>query len=350
MKSKLLIVSVVFLLMACSQPEVYQRTEIEVPVKIEEITLKTIEEFEVATGTVNASVDVIVKSEIQGHYNLLVNPETSKPFAIGDRIKKDQKIIRLENSEQEFNIRIESHELNLNNAKENLTQQKMLYEKGGASLTELKNAEKSLDDAQYNYDRALMDLERFNVKSPFDGIIVDMPYYTSDLMVAANSDMFHIMDYATLKMEINLPGKLLGVVTEGQSVRVGCYMLENVKLNARITQVAPVLEPNTRTFKATLNIDNKDLLVRPGMFVQTEIITTRKENAIVIPKDIIMIRRNVKTVFVVTEGVARQRNIITGIENPEVVEVIDGLEENDFLIIEGFETLRNGSKVTISTK
>ena len=95
---------------------------------------------------------------------------------------------------------------------------------------------------------------------------------------------------------------------------------------------------------------NRDLALRPGMFVKAEIITARNENTIVIPKDIILVRRTNKTVFVIEDGVARQRTILTGLENPDEVEIIDGLYEYDYLVIEGFETLRNGTRVTITNR
>ncbi|MCH7783736.1 efflux RND transporter periplasmic adaptor subunit [candidate division KSB1 bacterium] len=143
---------------------------------------------------------------------------------------------------------------------------------------------------------------------------------------------------------------VIGNIKENQGVRVVSYMNPDVKIDAVITQVSPTLEPNTRTFKAIIQINNRDLALRPGMFVKAEIITASRENTIVIPKNIILVRRTNKTVFVIEDGVARQRTIKTGLENPDEVEVIDGLYESDYLVVEGFETLRNGSRVTISNR
>ena len=84
------------------------------------------------------------------------------------------------------------------------------------------------------------------------------------------------------------------------------------------------------------------------MFVKTEIITARSDSSIVIPKDIILSRRNYRSVFVVERGIANQRSLKTGLENPDEVEVLEGLKVNERLVVKGFETLRNGSKVKIS--
>ncbi|KPK87982.1 hypothetical protein AMJ80_11600 [bacterium SM23_31] len=332
----------------CSEPETYVRTEVEIPVKITEVTRKRIEETTIATGTVTATVDILVKSEIEGAYNLQINPRTGKKYGVGDAVMKDEVTVLLENPEQENKIRFDSQKLSLENAEENLKQQQMLYEKGGVSLSELKSAQQKLIDAQYSFQSTLMQLEQFKVKVPFDGIIASLPYYPPKFMAPANSDMFQLMDYRTLHLEVNLPGKMMGVVREGMMVRVTSYLLPDKVLPATIAHVAPVLEPNTRTFGILIEVDNSGLVLKPGMFVKAEIITQSRPNAIVIPKDIIMVRRTEKTVYVVTEGVAQQRRITTGLENQDEAEVIDGLEENEFLVIEGFETLRNGAQVTIT--
>ena len=83
------------------------------------------------------------------------------------------------------------------------------------------------------------------------------------------------------------------------------------------------------------------------MFVKTEIVVAQADSAIVIPKDIILSKRRGKTVFVVERGVAQERAIRTGLENPSEVEVVRGLRPDERLVIKGFETLQNRSKVKI---
>jgi len=333
---------------ACNNPDTRVDTSVEVPVEVEEVTFKEIEEYVVATGTVYAAKEAVMNSESQGYYRLAVNPATKKPFALGDRVKKNQIIVYLDNPEQESSIKIESNKLNLENTQRDFEKHKSLYEKGGVTLGELKNAEKSYMDAKYAYDNAKIQLDKLKIKAPFDGVIVGLPYYTQGVKVQSNSEVVHIMNFSTLMMEVNLPGKILGAVKNGQTVRVNNYEHPDRKLNGVITQVSPALDSDTRTFKASLDIANSDWLLRPGMFVKAEIITARKENVIVIPKDIVMTRRNRKTVFIVNQGYARERRIVTGLENPLEVEITEGLNKNERLVINGYETLINGSKVRIS--
>ena len=348
MKRIFVIISLIFIILACSSPDTRIDTSVEIPVEVKEVSLSEIEEFVEATGTVYAFKEAVIKSETQGYYRLATNPRTKKPFVIGNNVKEDEIIIYLDNPEQESNIKIESHELNLGNTQREYEKQKSLYEKGGVTLRELKNSEKSYIDAKYALENAQIQLSKLKITAPFSGVITDLPYYTEGVKVQANSEIVHIMNFSTLKMEVNLPGKILGDVKVGQPLRVNNYQYPDKKLDGVITQVSPALDPDTRTFKAAIDIKNPDLLLRPGMFVKAEIITAKKEGVIVIPKDIILSRRNRKTVFVVVQGYARERRIETGLENPDEIEVTKGLEKNERLVIKGFETLINGSKVRIS--
>jgi membrane fusion protein (multidrug efflux system) len=111
--------------------------------------------------------------------------------------------------------------------------------------------------------------------------------------------------------------------------------------------LSPAINAETRTFKGTISIENNEYLLRPGMFVNADIVTNRKDSVIVIPKNIILSRQRGKTVFIVDRGVAAERIIETGLENIADVEVTSGLEKNERVVISGFETLGNRSKVKI---
>ncbi len=332
---------------ACSNPDSGVDTDIATPVSVNEVTRGSIEEYVTATGTVQATHEEVLTNESEGYYRPAVNPATGKPFVIGDYVKKGQVIVYIDNPEQINNIKIDSQELNLEISKSEYEKQLSLYEKGGVTLRELKNAEQSYIDAKYNYENALLQLEKLKVTASFDGIITDLPYYTPGVKVAGGQEIVHLMKYDTLLMDINLPGKYLGRISEGQPVRAINYTVPDKVLKGNVSQVSPVLNPETRTFKATVTIDNSNLDLRPGMFVKTEVVVASKNDTIVIPKEIVLSRRDRRIVYVVDRGTAVERSIATGLENPDYIEVVEGLNVEERLVVSGFETLRNRSKVKI---
>ncbi len=321
--------------------------EISTPVSVEEIKLRSIESFSIVTGTVNSMSEFTLKSEKSGEYHLRKNPATGQPFTLGDNVKQGQVIIRLENAEEKNNIRIDSRKLHLETSKLNFETQQSLYKKGGVTLTELKDSERTYMDARHDYDNALIQLSKLKITSPFDGIITDIPYYTSGTKIDAGNTMVQIMDYSSLYLDVNLPGKDLGTVKPGYDVRIMNYSIPDDTLRGSVTQVSPALDPETRSFKASIHIENPQLLLRPGMFVKAEIIVARHDSTIVVSKNIILVKQRGKIVFVVQKGAAQERMIITGLENPDEIEVLEGLKKDDRLVIKGFETLRNRSRVKV---
>ena len=83
------------------------------------------------------------------------------------------------------------------------------------------------------------------------------------------------------------------------------------------------------------------------MFVKADIVVEKADSAIVIPKQVIISRRNQKYVYVVDRNSAVLRNIKTGLEDEVNVEITEGLDEGDNLIIRGYETLRENSRVKV---
>ena len=347
MKRSILILIPLLVLSSCGGNDADVETEVSTPVSVEEIKLKSIEQFSITTGTVNSMSDLILKSEKSGEYHLQVNPATGRQLALGDSVQKGQVIIHLENTEEESSIRIDSKKLNLETSRLDYEKQQSLYKKGGVTLTELKTSERSYMDAGYDYDYALIQQSKLDIFAPFDGIVTDLPYYTEGTKVDAGSVMAQVMDYSSLYLDISLPGKDLGRIKPGYDVRVMNYTVPDDTLTGKVTQVSPALDPETRSFKASIQIDNRDLLLRPGMFVKAEIIVARHDSSIVISKDIILVKQRGKTVFVVQKGAAEERTIITGLENPDEIEVLEGLKKDDRLVVKGFETLRNRSKVKV---
>ena len=334
MKKLIPFIIAVVLLSACNNEEKELNKDISVPVSVMDLKLKSIEKFIETTGTVYPVKEISQRSEIAGNYILLVNPATGNKYALGDYVKEGDEIIRLEDKEYENNVKINSLKLSLEISKQVYEKQQSLYEKGGVTLSELKNAEIEYINADYNYKDALIRLEKMHIKAPFSGVIVDLPYYTPSTKVDASSLMFKLMDYSKL-------------YKSGQKVNITNYTIPNDTLVATVSQISPAIDVDTRSFKAMINIKNNDLLLRPGMFAKGEIIVASVDNAIVIPKNVILSKQRGNTVFIIDKGLAQERIVTFGLENPNEVQIISGLEKNERLVIKGFETLRNRSKVKV---
>lgn len=336
-----------FSFIACNRQAETIQTDLSLPVSVMDVALGTIETFINSTGTVMATHETTLMTEMAGKYKLAVNPATGKPYKLGDRVKKDNIILTIEDEEYENNIAIEARKLNLEISEQEFKKQENLYEKGGVTLRELRNSEISLINSRYDYKGALLKLDKMKVKIPFDGVIVDLPYYTPGTKVNSGTSVVTIMAYSQMYMEINLPEKNLQEINTGQHVYITSYVFPNDTLNGVVAEISPAVNKETRTFKCKLEISNPDLKLRPGMFVKADIVTFNKSDIIVIPKEYIISDARGKRVFIVQQQTARERRISTGLESQLMVEVTNGLETNEKLVIKGFETLRDRAKVNI---
>ncbi len=321
--------------------------ESSIPVKVEEIAPKAIKEYVFATGTLKAISGGMIKALQQGAYQLQTNPRTGKPYNMGDRVSKNETIVYLYNPEQEYNIALESKKLNFDISKREFEKQKVLYEKGGVTLTELTNAESNYINAKYNLDNAELQLLKLHVMAPCDGIIAELPFYPHDELIVTGIVVGEVYDYSQLYTEITLPGKELGRVKREQEVILSNYGEDIDSLIGTVAQVSPVLDPDSRMFSARLNVSNDSLSLRPGMFVKANIVVAGKDSTIVIPKDVIIERRGTKYVYIIEKSIAAERKIETGLANRDEIEIVSGLKVGDRLVTEGFETLRHRSKVKV---
>jgi RND family efflux transporter MFP subunit len=346
-KSIILFAASILALTSCRNQDQNLTADVEIPVSVEELKLKPIEEFVNTTGTAFPKGEIELKSKISASYFLEKNPNAGKSWQLGDRVKAGALIVRLEDQEYVNSVRMETNQLNLELMESELRKQESLYEKGGVTLRELKTASINYENAKTTVVTSKLQLEKTKISAPIDGVIVDLPYHTQGTQVEAGVTMVKIMDYKTMYMVVQLPEKYISVIKPGQVVKLTNYTIPDDTIIGNVTQLSPAINADTRTFKGTVSIDNRDFLLRPGMFVKADIVTSRKDSAIVIPKNIILSRQRGKTVFIVDRGVAAERIIETGLENITDVEVTRGLAKNERVVTSGFETLSNRSKVKI---
>ncbi|HOU02540.1 MAG TPA: efflux RND transporter periplasmic adaptor subunit [Bacteroidales bacterium] len=347
MKNLVLAVVLALALASCRNQDQNLTADVEIPVSVQDISLKPIEEFINTTGTAFPKGQIELKSKISANYYLEINPQTGKPWKMGDKVRTGDLIARLEDREYVIGVKLETTQLNLELAESELKKQESLYEKGGVTLKELKTASIEYENAKTNLESAKLQMAKTRIISPINGVIVDLPYYTPGTQIETGSSIAKIMDYQTMYMEVQLPEKYISVIKPGQDVRLTNYTIPEDTVMGHVTQLSPAIDADSRTFKGNVEISNTNYLLRPGMFVKADIVTNRKDSVIVIPKNIILSRQRGKTVFIVQRGLAEERIIETGLENLTDVEVTRGLMKNDRVVISGYETLSNRSKVKI---
>jgi RND family efflux transporter MFP subunit len=334
------------LLCGCNNQPQSEQNDIATPVSVMELKKGSISKLINTSGTARPVYGVDLVSQMSGDYMLQINPLTGNPFKLGDKVNKGQLIVRLEDKEYVNNIAVDSKELDLEIAEQEQVKQTALYEKGGVTLSEMRNTEVKVTNARYAVENARLNLQKMDIRAPFDGLIVDLPHYTSGVKVEQGKPIVSLMDYARMYLEVNLPESAIGYVEAGQAAYITHYTLPEDTLQGIINELSPAISTETRTFKGKIIIRNTALLLRPGMFVKADIIVDKADSSIIIPKEVIQ-NRNRKYVYVVEKNTALARTIKTGLEDETHAQVLEGLKENENLVVKGFEILRENSKVKV---
>jgi len=104
-------------------------------------------------------------------------------------------------------------------------------------------------------------------------------------------------------------------------------------------------DPLAKKFKVEVRIDNPDLILRPNTFGEVTLEVSTHEDALVIPQNSVL---ESKYVFLVGENNQAQRREVTlGLQNADLVEILNGLKEGDLVVMEGNYSLEDGAKIDI---
>lgn len=335
------------LLMACNGDDDKSAADLTMPVVIEKIKRGPIAEYVSTTGTLRAEREESVVTEVRGLLHF-AKTNGSARLSAGSQVYAKQLLAELENEEYLLEVRVESKKMAMTNAERELQKQQALYKEGGVTEKELELARRSALDARLNFESAQLKAEKLRLSAPISGVLTSLQIQADGTQVPAGFKLCSIMDYKTVVIQVNLPNSDIGRIQTGQKVDVSNYALQDEVFSGRVTAIDPTINPQTRTFTATIQVENPQLKLRPGMFVKTDIVVENHPDAVIIPKDAVQTRDGRPVVFVVEGVSAELREITTGIETREIFEILEGLAEGERLVVKGQETLRDKSKVRVT--
>jgi cobalt-zinc-cadmium efflux system membrane fusion protein len=176
----------------------------------------------------------------------------------------------------------------------------------------------------------------FPLKAPFDGIIIEQHTVLGEL-VTSQDNAYTITDLTHLWIQLDVYEKDLRHVGKGKPVDIMVDAYPDEKFTGEVTYISDVLDETTRTARARVEIENPDGRLKPGMFASA-LITIPGEggDALTVPSSAIQQVRGKPTVFVREgEGIFEAKEITTGRESGDLVEVTDGISPGDEVVTEG---------------
>ncbi|MDY4919977.1 MAG: efflux RND transporter periplasmic adaptor subunit [Phascolarctobacterium sp.] len=240
---------------------------------------------------------------------------------------------------------------NLRKAETDLVRYEKLYASGAVS-------QQTVDDYRFARDNAIAKLEaaRGNLQSmesksagtvlvaPADGIVAKR-YYQEGYYAKAGTAIFAIADISKLKTVIHIPEGQVAGVAVGNEASIALPAYPNKQIVGKVTRIAPVADLPSHTFAAEVSVDNHEGL-RAGVYANVSLVVEPRENVLTIPPHAIVMRDDQQTIFIADEkGVIQRRVLNVGYTDDKVAEILGGITEEDLIVVEGQNKLREGVKI-----
>lgn len=340
-----------------SQGETY------VPVEIEKAAKRTIFNVTVFSGKVYPDKDVVVLPKVVGKV-------TSVNVKVGDTVTKDSILFTIDRGDMQKQVQQAKAALDgaranyelvkeqIENAKVAYERTKKLYEEGAVSKAQLEQAQLAASDesleaaktgfeqAQVAYSQALDALNDTFVKSPIDGVVSSVDIETGD-MVSNTQPTITVVDMDKVYVQIDVTENIINDLNEGQEVMVNIPSASENDLVGKISNISPVADSRTQLYPIKIYIDNSKHLIKPGMFARVKINTDIREDVIAVKSEAVVEKNGKLVLYVVENDKAVQREVTTGLDTGTYVEIVEGLNEGENVIIKGQNYVEDGSKVKV---
>lgn len=257
---------------------------------------------------------------------------------VGDRVGAGQAVARMEATQAS------QAQIQLADAKTNFARMDELYKVGGVSKAQWEQAKSAVDQAKLAYGNAA---ENTVLRSPISGFVTAKNYDNGD-MTSPQLPVVVIQQIAPVKAVIGVSEQYYSYLKKGAAATLSVDALGEETFSGVVTNIFPTLDPVTHTVSTEIEIANKDLKLRPGMYARVHLDFGTKE-ALTVPDKAIVRQAGsgARYVYVFSGGKAVYRAVELGQQQGDLYEVVSGLNAGDQVIISAPSNLKNGLSVKL---
>lgn len=328
---------------------VNKESEVKFKVKTAIVRESLIEKSLNYSGTVRAFRKENVTPKIAGKIRKIYVEE-------GDRVKKGQLLAELDTEQARIQLKqaeaaLDAATANFIDAKKNYERAKRLLAEEAISRQQFEKLELAYKAAKANVEnaKAAVELAKFMINSSmlyasFSGIVTSKLKDEGDFInpgmagFGGGGGILVVMDFRKILVDVDVPSGKIDLVKIGMPAVV---IQGGKRIEGKVYSVAQAADPASKTFKVEVIAENRDLAFKPGTDVDVEIIYLQKK-AVAVP---ISALQDNKYVFVVKNGRAEKREIVTGVVGNRFVEVKKGLVPGERIVVGNLFGLYNGALV-----
>lgn len=313
---------------------------IPIPVEVSVTTIGSISSNYATTAVLEAKEEAFVVARASGIIEEIMVEE-------GDYVEKGQVLAKLE--PQRYKLNLQRAAANMQGIEKELTKINKVYSQKLVSDDTYDKITAQYESAKATLALAQLDLKEATIVAPISGYIAERNAKVGNLTESFQRErMFHIVQIKDLYGIVHLPEKELSMVHKDQKATLTVTALNNKKVSAFVERISPVINSSTGTFKVTLRVPNAEATLKAGMFTQVSLNYNTRENAILVPRKALLSLDDTVNVFVVDDnGIAKKQLVKIGYQEGDVVQVLEGLDAQQNVVITGHQNLKDNALVNV---
>lgn len=282
----------------------------------------------------------------------------------GDRVEQGQILARLDTRTAQLQLEqaeagLAVAQANFRSASKDWERTQELHQKDTVSPQQVEKAQLAyeaakaqLQQAESGLKLARHQLEVSVMKAPFSGIVTGRNMNEGEYinpaisgMGPAGSSVVTLMDLSRVKIEVHASESDIGKIRVGQEAHVAVDAHPGKTFYGEVSNVYPAADPMSRTFKVEIAVPNEDRTLKAGTYARVKLRVVVHKDVLLVPERSVLEREGVFVLFVADGDVARMRKVKRGLSSEGVVEIVEGIQDGEEVIVEGNYGLKDGAKI-----
>ncbi|MDH3210898.1 MAG: efflux RND transporter periplasmic adaptor subunit [Myxococcales bacterium] len=301
--------------------------------RIEPETLRDVATF---SGQLDSEHSVMMKTETDGVIE-------SVSFEEGQQVERGAVLFKLRSGEQRARLREALANRAL--AEEVYERTRKLVTRDATSLAQRDRATAELEVAKARVDLARLELDRTEVRAPFDGVLGSRGVDPGD-RVTDETPLVQIDAIERLQVSFGITEQGVAFARNGAPIQIRVLPYPGETFAGEVFFVSPTLDPAARRLILKAWVPNADGRLRPGLFADVDLEIAQRENALLVPESAVVFDRHGTFVWrVEDDDSARRVPIEVGLRKGGRVEVTLGLRPGDTVVSAGTHKVSEGEKL-----
>lgn len=291
-----------------------------------------------SVGTVRAREAVTVTTKVAG----LV---TAVRFQEGQRVREGDVLLELDVAA--LRAELDQARALLDNARQQLARARALPAGQAVSQARVDELETLARGAEGRVRQTQARIEELRLTAPFSGR-VGLRQVSPGALIQPGTPVTTLDDISRVRVEFSIPEVFFARVQAGSPVFARSAAYGDRRFQGRVALMDTRIDPATRTIRLISEFDNADEALKPGLFLTVELTLQSRPNAVLIPEEALDPLGDRNFVYAVREGRARRVEVRLGLRLPGEVEIREGVQAGDQIVVRGLQRLREGAPVRVT--